>query len=708
MDISVSDAPVGRLIDGRYRVDSLLARGGMATVYKATDTRLDRTVALKVMHAELAADDAFVARFIAEARSAARLSDPHIVSVFDQGEDAGAVFLAMEFVQGKTLRDLLNERGHLDQDAALDVMESVLSALREAHAAEIVHRDVKPENVLISNDGRVKVADFGVARAPSGPNTTARGLLLGTVNYISPEQALGDGATARSDVYAAGIMLYEILTGGPPHTGPTDFVVVRAHIDEDVPPPSASVPVSPVVDDLVLTATARDASARYQDAGAFLAAVRLARAGLGSGTAPGAHGKHASRPAASPTPPPPPPPTPGEPGAGSAARGDPADHNAPHDDVDGHNPIELANAFYHETPPPRPAPQPPTARTRVIETQPDPAAASTATGDDASDSDGSRPGSGRRERQRRRRSWRGPVLFTVVLLLAALVTVAAWWFGAGRWTAAPALLNMEPEAAIAAAEEAGLNAEVDGEAYSESVEAGLVVKTEPGPGEQILRGGTVSLIISQGPERYEVPNLDQMSRSQAEEALSDRHLVGSFSQEHHNEIDEGHVISQDPEPGTEVRPDTEVSIVLSSGPEPIEVVDYTGRPGDEARAELDDAGFEVSVEEEHSDDVAAGIVISQEPDGGTAHAGDTVSLVVSRGPEVPHVEVPDVVDQRLNRARNELRQAGFQVAEERVEGESDDGGLPGVDWFRPARVRDQDPAGGTMAPQGSTVTIYVE
>ncbi|RIQ13198.1 protein kinase domain-containing protein, partial [Jiangella rhizosphaerae] len=277
MDLSVSDAPVGRLLDGRYRIEALLARGGMATVYKATDTRLDRPVALKIMHAELAADDDFVARFINEARAVAQLSDPNVVNVFDQGEDDGAVYLAMEYIHGRTLRDVLHERGRLGADLALEVTESVLSALAAAHRAGIVHRDVKPENVLVGNDGRVKVADFGLARANSTSSKTTRGL-LGTVSYISPEQALGERATPRSDVYSAGIMLYELLTGKTPHEGPTDFVIVRSHIDDDVPPPSEAVPLPPAVDDLVLTATAREPRLRYADAEAFLAAVRSARA----------------------------------------------------------------------------------------------------------------------------------------------------------------------------------------------------------------------------------------------------------------------------------------------------------------------------------------------------------------------------------------------------------------------------------------------
>ncbi|MGH8774237.1 MAG: protein kinase domain-containing protein, partial [Jiangellaceae bacterium] len=283
MDLHVSEAPVGRMVDGRYRVDATLARGGMATVYRALDTRLDRVVALKVMHPELAVDDEFVERFIGEARSAARLSHPAVVAVFDQGEDAGSVFLAMEYVEGRTLRRVLRDRGRLSPEHALKLVEPVLAALDAAHTAGIVHRDVKPENVLVGDDGRVKVADFGLARALSDASTATRGLLLGTVNYISPEQALGEAATPRSDVYSAGVMLYELLTGAPPHTGPTDFVIVRSHIDEDVPAPSETEPAVPgPVDELVRRSTTRDPEQRYADAGAFLAAVRGTRAALDS------------------------------------------------------------------------------------------------------------------------------------------------------------------------------------------------------------------------------------------------------------------------------------------------------------------------------------------------------------------------------------------------------------------------------------------
>ncbi|NDL57328.1 PASTA domain-containing protein [Phytoactinopolyspora mesophila] len=730
MDLSVSDAPVGRLLDRRYRVESLLARGGMATVYRGTDTRLDRVVALKVMHAELAADDEFVSRFISEARSVARLSDPHIVSVFDQGEDEGAVFLAMEFVKGRTLRDVLREYRRLDADLCLEIYEAVLSALRAAHDADIVHRDVKPENVLISDDGRVKVTDFGLARATrSQGNTTARGLLLGTVNYISPEQALGERATPRSDVYAAGVMLFELLTGRPPHSGPTDFVIVRAHIDEDVPPPSEVVSdVPPAVDDLVRTATARRPELRYADAGSFLAAVRLARAAIASGEAPGA--RHASQ-----TPPalmsdpqgvqvPPPPPAAGH-AAGDTADDDPAagaieladsfyhgyDAAAPGaaepaaagDETNASNPLDVATAFYHEAPALPPPPPPPNPnRTRVISTQPDTSHAGQSaenSGTDVSTGHAGAGRAGRRTQAQQRRRWRGPVMFILVLVLAAAVTVGAWWFGAGRWTSTPSLLNLEPDAAMTVAEEAGLSATADGEGFSERVEAGLVLQTEPGPGEQILRGGTIRLIISQGPERYEVPDVQGMTREQAETALTDRNLIPDFTERHHGEVEEGRVISQDIDAGDEVRPETEVSVAISLGPEPIDITDFTGQPAEDAREALADAGFNVDVDEEHSESVAPGVVISQDPPSGTGFENDTISLVVSKGPEVVEVEVPSVVGERVREAAKILEDAGFEY---QVEPDFGDGGR-----LRRQRVLSQSPEPGSRVPEGSTVTLYI-
>jgi len=242
MDTTVADPLVGRLVDGRYQVVSKIARGGMATVYEALDTRLDRPVALKVMHAGLAEDQVFVDRFIREARAAARLSDPGVVAVYDQGKDpqTGLVFLAMELVSGRTLRDVIRTRGRLTPGEALDIMTPVLSALVAAHRAGIVHRDVKPENVLLADDGRVKVADFGLARSSlaSGADSSTQGVVMGTVAYLAPEQVETGAADARSDVYSAGIVLFELLTGAPPFAGDTPMSVAYQHVTSDVPAPS--------------------------------------------------------------------------------------------------------------------------------------------------------------------------------------------------------------------------------------------------------------------------------------------------------------------------------------------------------------------------------------------------------------------------------------------------------------------------------------
>lgn len=280
MDTTLQDPLVGQLLDGRYRVDARIAVGGMATVYRAVDTRLDRVLALKVMHPALATDAAFVERFIREAKSVARLAHPNVVGVFDQGAQGAYVYLAMEYVAGCTLRDVLRERGALQPRAALDILEPVLAALGAAHLAGFVHRDMKPENVLIGDDGRVKVADFGLVRAV-GTATDTTGSLLGTVSYLAPEQIEQGTADTRSDVYACGVVLYEMLTGGKPHGGDTAAQVIYQHLNEDVPAPSDAVPgLAAGLDELVAAATARKPDLRPSDAVALLAASRVIREAL--------------------------------------------------------------------------------------------------------------------------------------------------------------------------------------------------------------------------------------------------------------------------------------------------------------------------------------------------------------------------------------------------------------------------------------------
>ncbi|MEU8269225.1 protein kinase, partial [Sphaerisporangium sp. NPDC049002] len=274
MDTTVADPLVGRLLDGRYRVESRIARGGMAAVYLALDIRLDRTVALKVMHRSLAEDPDFVRRFIGEAKSVASLSHPNVVHVFDQGTDGDHVYLSMEYVPGRTLRDVLRERKRLPAREALEIMIPVLAALGAAHQAGMVHRDVKPENVLLTDDGRVKVVDFGLARAIEAGNQTRTGVMIGTIAYMSPEQVTAGVADARSDVYAAGVMLFELLTGRQPYQGDNPMSVAYRHVHDRVPAPSSLAgDVPPLLDTLVLSATDRDQNRRPADATALLVAA---------------------------------------------------------------------------------------------------------------------------------------------------------------------------------------------------------------------------------------------------------------------------------------------------------------------------------------------------------------------------------------------------------------------------------------------------
>jgi eukaryotic-like serine/threonine-protein kinase len=618
VDLSVSAPPVGRLLDGRYRVEAALARGGMATVYSALDTRLERVVALKVMHPELAVDDEFVERFIAEARSAARLSHPNVVGVFDQGEDAGTVFLAMEYVEGRTLRQVLRDRGALPAPDALALIDPVLAALTAAHEGGIVHRDVKPENVLVGENGRVKVADFGLARALTDSGTTTRGLLLGTVNYISPEQALGEPATPRSDVYSAGIVLYELLTGTTPHAGATDFVVVRNHIDNDVPPPSHIEPgIHPIVDQLVLRATARDVHQRFADANEFAEAVTAARDVVGA-PVDGLETREAA----------------------GVSMTEAMSLTGTEMLEDGAWETSVMPAPAHRTPgrPDERRGQPPPSARRQ-QRRPEPPSRA----------------------RRRRRSWVGSLLLVIGLVLAGGVAAGAWWLGEGRYASVPPLVDLTYAEAEQRADEAGLRVRQGGVEPSERIEAGRVVRTEPDTGGRVLRGQYVTVITSSGAERFAVPDLRGKSKEEAEQALGERNLVAEIDERYDDRVAEGNVIDQGIPPGQELRAGEHVPVYVSLGREPIEITDFTGQDAGAAEQQLTEDGFAVVREERHSPGVRPGIVISQTPNSGQGYRGDEISLVVSAEPS--ELRMPDVRGQHVDDAVRILNEAGFHDIE---------------------------------------------
>jgi beta-lactam-binding protein with PASTA domain/tRNA A-37 threonylcarbamoyl transferase component Bud32 len=631
VDTTVSDPLVGQLLDGRYHVGPRLARGGMATVYEAHDNRLDRTIALKVMHPSLADDEEFVTRFIREAHSAARLSHPNVVAVYDQGADQGHVFLAMELVRGRTLRDLIRASGHLSPRQALEVLEPVLAALGAAHQAGLMHRDVKPENVLLSDDDRIKVADFGLARAVTGAtsHTTTSGVLMGTVAYLSPEQVTRGVADPRSDVYAAGIVLYEMLTGSKPYDGETAIQVAYRHVHDDVPPPSALVPGLPAeLDHLVARATSRDPDGRPADARRFLAEVVAARRAMSDGELDTL-------------------------GPALSALSSTPDHTLV---------VDL------------------TARTTTAPAR---------RGDT-----GPLSHSGHGTRVRARRS-RGPLALLLILALAVVLSGVAWFVAEGPLskTTTPGLLNLTAAQAKDKAAKSGLDAAVKGHGFSEVVPVGRVLETDPARGEDIDKGGTIALILSKGPERYAVPNVvgrtEEVARSMIEDA---RLTVADVERKYSSKVEEGVVLSADPEAGTELKRDQAVTLVVSRGPKPVAVPSVVGLPVDQAKVAVTDAELRPEVTGKFNETVPLGTVIRQSPEGGTADKNSVVQLIVSKGP--PLVAVPDLVGANVTDAQAALTAVGLVPAVQQIPA-------------GPGTVRSQSPGGGDKIAKGSTVTLYV-
>ncbi|MSX38458.1 MAG: Stk1 family PASTA domain-containing Ser/Thr kinase [Actinobacteria bacterium] len=599
----VADPLLGRLIDGRYRIERRLARGGMATVYQAVDLRLDRKVAVKIMHSTLADDAAFVSRFVREAKSAARLTDPHVVAVYDQGEDGALVYLVMELVPGRTVRDVLREHGRLAPEQALTILDPVLQALDAAHSAGFVHRDIKPENVLLTDDGRVKVADFGLARAISASTSTAatQGLLIGTVAYLSPEQVERGVADARSDVYGAGILLYEMVTGSVPFAGDTPLSVAYQHVHATVPAPSSIRPgTSPLLDALVAGATARDPDDRFPNAASFLARVRTARQSL---PAPRAFGVTEDQSATLVVT--------RHSGSAATTRGD-VDRGA--------------------TPRNRP---------------------------EASRARGSRRDSTRTPARRRRR--RGPIALVALLLAGAVVAALAWGLGSTRTVALPTVLGLTPAAAAAKLTPLHITIGSSSEAFSETVTPGQIISMKPAPDAEVREGTSVSVVVSKGPERYAVPQVAGMTLAEATAALADGSLVlGATSKAYDAKTPVDHVISTTPEASVELKRGQAVAIVISKGPAPVPIPTVVGKTLSAATSALKRVGFSVDSSEAYSKTVALGVVISSDPKAGVALSlGSKITLVVSKGP--PLVTVPDLYRTAEADARATLRSLGFTV-----------------------------------------------
>lgn len=651
VDTAVTDPVIGCVLDGRYEVTGRVARGGMATVYVAIDRRLDRRVAVKVMHPALAEDADFVVRFHREAKAAARITHPNVVSVTDQGSDAGLVFLVMEYVAGRTLRSLLRERGRLTPAQALEIYEPVSAALAAAHAAGLVHRDVKPENVLLADDGRVQVADFGLARAVAASSLTATtGLLMGTVAYLAPEQVAGEAAPdPRADVYAAGIVLFEMLTGSPPHDGETPLAVAYKHLHADIPAPSRLVPGTPaVLDALVADATARDPRRRPADGAELLSRVRRARQAVAPIGLPAA----------------------GEAGGGTA-------RDAPTDRLPD-LPVGTGAPGATEV---RATEVHPTARLeaadRLAGGPPGPPAFPTI------------------GQPRRGARGRAVAAGLVLALVCGAAGWAGWWFGDGRYTRVPKLIGLQLQAFRAEVRADALHVRMEPAVYSYTVPAGQVAEQSPRPGTRLVRGGTIRIALSRGPLLFRVPAVLGETAAAATAALHAAHLGPvAISGRYETTGTTGTVVGITPPAGTPERPGTPVTLVVDLGPPPVGVPTlYPDEPLRAAEAALTAVGLHPVITRVYDAKVPAGDVISENPPGGvTAHVGDTVTLTESLGPQ--YVAVPNVVQLSPSAAAAALRAVGLVPVLQEIPG-----GFGGV-------VVATNPPAGTRVRPGTTVTVY--
>jgi eukaryotic-like serine/threonine-protein kinase len=548
----------GELIDGRYQLLRQVANGGMASIYEAIDTRLDRKVAVKIMHSHLAQDEAFVSRFIKEAKAAAALSHPNIVAVQDQGWNQSgvpAVFLVMELIEGHTLREYLNERGRFEIKDAINYLTPILSALAAAHALGIVHRDIKPENILISKEGRVKIADFGLARGELiGSTMTAESsVILGSVSYLSPEQVQRGIADSRSDVYAAGIVAYEMLTGEKPFSADSPIQIAYMHVNEEIPRlRSKRKDIPQDLDDLIASSTAKNPDERPRTAGEFLEKLQQIQIDL-------------------------------DPRKNQLALG-----------------LDLPVEPIREKP-----------RKKVKEVAPvEVTAPVVETTKEIRRKEEKKQGASKRVRRNRK----------VALVLAIALGVGGWWtlVGPGSRVVVPSIIGGSFDEAVGVITPLGLTAVVLENRFDEEIPKGKIIESIPAGGGKVDAGGTVKLIVSKGPERYAVPMTTGLSPDAAQTALKKFPLVvGTIDEVFNSEIPKGFVISSSPASGTSVKRDTKVNLLVSKGIEQIALASYLGKSGEQALNELTEAGFSVEAGYAFNETVPELAVISQNPAGGT-------------------------------------------------------------------------------------------
>ena len=593
----------GELIDGRYQLTRQVANGGMASIYEAIDTRLDRKVAVKIMHPHLAQDEAFVNRFIREAKAAAALSHPNIVAVQDQGWNQNgvpAVFIVMELIEGYTLRDYLNERGRFEIKDAINYLTPILSALSAAHDLGIVHRDIKPENILISKEGRIKIADFGLARGEliGSTMTVESSVILGSVSYLSPEQVQRGVADSRSDVYAVGIVAFEMLIGEKPFLGDSPIQIAYMHVNQEIPSlRSKRKEIPPALDELIMKATNRDPDQRPRNAGEFLKSLEAIQHEIDPKT----------------------------------------------------NQMKLELDLPVEPIKEKPRVK---AKKEIVEEKEETIDVKETTKEIRIKKQKRRKSSKRVRRNRK-----------VALFLAVALGVGGWYtlVGPGSRVVVPSVVGGTYDDAVSTLNPLGLTTVILEKRFDEDIAKGAIIESDPPGGGRVAAGGEVKLIISKGPERYTIPLLKGLTPEAAQAAVEKFPLaLGASSEIFNKDIPKGFVISSDPVSGTQVKRDTTVSLIISKGIETVALASYVGKSGEQALNELSDLGFNVDSTYAFDENVLSGAVISQTPNGvDAAPKGSKVVLVVSKGSQ--YVFIPNVFSIEQSKATRVLQDLELKV-----------------------------------------------
>lgn len=593
-----------RIFGNRYKIIDKLGSGGMAEVYRAEDTILNRIVAIKVLHSQFATQRDFVERLRREAQSAANLNHPNIVSIHDWGSEENNYFIVMEYIEGKTLKEIIEAEAPLAPERAINIAIKVCSALEFAHKREIIHRDVKPQNIVITPEGEIKVTDFGIARAGAATPMTQTGSIMGTAQYISPEQAQGRIVQRTSDIYSLGVVLYEMLTGRPPFSGenPVSIAFKQVH-EQPISPRKINPDIPESLERVILRSLAKNPVDRYQSALQVQADLNLCSRG----------GK------VSPLPP---------------------------------------GLFASE-------------ETVVLVPK----------------------------RKKRKRVKIPMVPWVVLALLIPLVAVLAYAFASGlNFSGSAATPNLEGKSlpdARKVLRGVGLRLEIGERAFSSAVKSGLIMEQEPAAGLKTRKGSSVRVTVSKGPELIAVPDVVNETSEEASFILGQASLeIGEIQREFSDTVPQGTVISQSPRAGKKVSKNTEVNLVVSKGEEIISVPDLIGKLLNEATVELEQLGLQVDKSREYSEDVEKDRIIRQSPQPGTEiKKGVTVSLVVSRGPEM--VKVPEVRESAEPEAIESITKAGLSPDVQYIKGGEN------------GKVIEQYPAAGTEVKKGSSVTIYV-